>query len=192
MTTAKIFQHGGSQAVRLPKAFRFPGTEVLIERHGDEVVLRPVSHSQFKSFTEIARDDKTRVAVEGYVEELNKHLNRWEQVKKFAIIDRELTVESGDLTPSLKLKRSVVMREHPNTPVIMTTSSRMLIERMLHNSANVMMRQKDEANIPDYPLFTHDEIDRIGKRLNGLPFGHAKHFREIGRASCRERVSSPV
>jgi len=71
----------------------------------------------------------------------------------------------------------VVMREHPNTPVIMTTSSRMLIERMLHNSANVMMRQKEEDNIPDYPLFTHDEIDRIGKRLNGLPFGHAKHFR---------------
>src|SRR5215213_3826210 len=35
----------------------------------------------------------------------------------------------------------VVMRQHPKTPVIMTTSSRMLIERMLHNSANVMMRQ---------------------------------------------------
>lgn len=71
----------------------------------------------------------------------------------------------------------VVMREHPNTPVIMTTSSRMLIERMLHNSANVMLRQKEEDNIPDYPLFTHDEIDRCGKRLTGLPFGHAKHFR---------------
>ncbi len=70
-----------------------------------------------------------------------------------------------------------VMREHPNTPVVMTTSSRMLIERMLHNSANVMMRQKEEENIPDYPLFTHDDIDRISKRLNGLPFGHAKHFR---------------
>ena len=62
-----------------------------------------------KSFTEIARDDKTRAAVEGYVEELNKHLNRWEQVKKVAIIDRELTVENGDLTPSLKLKRKVVV-----------------------------------------------------------------------------------
>lgn len=71
----------------------------------------------------------------------------------------------------------VVMREQPNTPVIMTTSSRMLVERMLHNSANVMMRQREEENIPDYPLFTHDEIDRCGKRLNGLPFGHAKHFR---------------
>ncbi len=70
----------------------------------------------------------------------------------------------------------VVMREFPNTPVIMTTSSRMLVERMLHNSANVMMRQKEEEDIPDYPLFTHDEIDRCGKRLTGLPFNHAKKF----------------
>ncbi len=71
----------------------------------------------------------------------------------------------------------VLMREHPNTPVIMTTSSRMLVERMLHNSANVMMRQREDLDIPDYPLFTHDEIDRCGKRLTGLPFGHAKKFR---------------
>lgn len=62
-----------------------------------------------KSFGEIARDEKTRAAIEGYVGELNKHLNRWEQVKQFAIIDRELTVEAGDLTPSLKLKRKVVV-----------------------------------------------------------------------------------
>ncbi len=71
----------------------------------------------------------------------------------------------------------VVMKEHPDTPVVMTTSSRMLIERMLHNSANVMMRQKEENDIPDYPLFTHDDIDRLAKRIHGLPFGHAKHFR---------------
>ena len=71
----------------------------------------------------------------------------------------------------------VAMREHPNTPVIMTTSSRMLIERMLHNSANVMLRQKESDNIPDYPLFTHDDVDRCAKRMTGLPFGHAKHFR---------------
>ena len=71
----------------------------------------------------------------------------------------------------------VVMREHPNAAVIMSTSSRMLIERMLHNSANVMLRQKELENIPDYPLFSHDEVDRMGRRLTGLPFGHAKHFR---------------
>ncbi len=71
----------------------------------------------------------------------------------------------------------LIMREQPNTPVIMSTSSRMLIERMLHNSANVMVRQKEEENIPDYPLFTHDDIDRCARRMTGLPLGHAKHFR---------------
>lgn len=55
MTFAKIFQHGGSQAVRLPKAFRFEGTEVLIEKHGADVVLTPVPVPKFRSFTEIAR-----------------------------------------------------------------------------------------------------------------------------------------
>lgn len=71
----------------------------------------------------------------------------------------------------------VVMREHPNTPVIMTVGSRMLIERMLHNSANVMMRQRESENIPDYPLFTHDEIERCAGRLTGLAPGHVKKFR---------------
>jgi Cft2 family RNA processing exonuclease len=71
----------------------------------------------------------------------------------------------------------VAMREHPDTPVIMTIGSRMLIERMLHNSANVMMRQKEEDNIPDYPLFTHDDIDRCGRRMIGLPLNHVKKFR---------------
>jgi len=71
----------------------------------------------------------------------------------------------------------VVMREHPNTPVVMSSSSRLLIERMLHNSANVMVRQRENEHIPDYPLFTHEEIDRCSKRFTPLPFGHAKHFR---------------
>ena len=39
--TAKVFTHGGSQAVRLPKAFRFEGTEVRIRREGDAVILEP-------------------------------------------------------------------------------------------------------------------------------------------------------
>jgi long-chain acyl-CoA synthetase len=62
-----------------------------------------------KSFSEIAGDEKTKEMIGGYVDTLNKHLNRWEQVKRFTIIDRELTVESGDLTPSLKLKRKSVV-----------------------------------------------------------------------------------
>ena len=55
MITAKIFQHGGSQAVRLPRAFRFRGTEVRIEKQGDDVLLKPLPAQKFRSFTEIAR-----------------------------------------------------------------------------------------------------------------------------------------
>jgi Cft2 family RNA processing exonuclease len=56
----------------------------------------------------------------------------------------------------------------------MTTSSAMLLERMLHNSVNVMTRQRDEDNIPEYPLFTHEEVNRLKKRFTGIPFGQAK------------------
>ncbi|OBH86894.1 AMP-dependent synthetase [Mycobacterium scrofulaceum] len=62
-----------------------------------------------KSFADIARDDKTQQLIAGYIDALNTELNRWEQIKKFTIADREFTVESGDLTPSMKLKRKVVI-----------------------------------------------------------------------------------
>ena len=45
MRTAKLFKNGESQAVRLPKEFRFKGTEVLIQRVGDAVVLLPKARS---------------------------------------------------------------------------------------------------------------------------------------------------
>jgi antitoxin VapB len=42
---AKLFTHGGSQAVRLPKAFRFEGKEVTVRREGEAVILEPVAPS---------------------------------------------------------------------------------------------------------------------------------------------------
>ena len=41
LVTAKVFTTGRSQAVRLPKAFRFDTKEVTIERNGDAVIMRP-------------------------------------------------------------------------------------------------------------------------------------------------------
>jgi antitoxin VapB len=45
LKTAKLFKNGDSQAVRLPKEFRFDGTEVLIQRIGEAVVLLPRAKS---------------------------------------------------------------------------------------------------------------------------------------------------
>ena len=41
--TAKLFMHGRSQAVRLPKEFRFEGKEVRVSRIGDKVILEPMA-----------------------------------------------------------------------------------------------------------------------------------------------------
>ena len=45
MDTAKIFWSGRSQAVRLPKDFRFEGREVRIRRHGNAVILEPLTEN---------------------------------------------------------------------------------------------------------------------------------------------------
>lgn len=45
MDTAKLFQTGRSQAVRLPKAFRMPGTAVKIHREGSKIILEPIETS---------------------------------------------------------------------------------------------------------------------------------------------------
>ncbi|RIK26677.1 MAG: AbrB/MazE/SpoVT family DNA-binding domain-containing protein [Chloroflexi bacterium] len=50
METAKLFQNGSSQAVRLPKEFRFRGNRVYIKKMGDAVILLPV-HNSWKSLT---------------------------------------------------------------------------------------------------------------------------------------------
>lgn len=59
MTTAKVFMTGRSQAIRLPKEFRFEGKEVEIFRRGDEVILRekPVTVEQlFKVLAQMPDD----------------------------------------------------------------------------------------------------------------------------------------
>jgi antitoxin VapB len=45
--TAKLFMHGRSQAVRLPKEFRFKGEEVRVSRVGDKVILEPIEKPPF-------------------------------------------------------------------------------------------------------------------------------------------------
>jgi antitoxin VapB len=45
--TAKLFMHGRSQAVRLPREFRMPGKEVTIRREGNKVILEPVTAEAF-------------------------------------------------------------------------------------------------------------------------------------------------
>jgi long-chain acyl-CoA synthetase len=58
-----------------------------------------------KSYEEIVAAQQTHALIAGYVEELNGKLNRWETIKKFAILPRDLSIEQGEITPSMKIKR---------------------------------------------------------------------------------------
>jgi long-chain acyl-CoA synthetase len=61
-----------------------------------------------KSYAEICAAPETEALIAGYIEELNGKLNRWETVKKFAILPRDLSIEAGEVTPSMKIKRRSV------------------------------------------------------------------------------------
>lgn len=61
-----------------------------------------------KSYTEVVTSPQMREVIQGQIDELNSKINRWETIKKFAILDHDLSIESGEVTPSMKVKRNVV------------------------------------------------------------------------------------
>ncbi|MFE9300701.1 AMP-dependent synthetase/ligase [Streptomyces sp. NPDC006856] len=65
-----------------------------------------------KSYAEVVAAPQTVELIDGYVKRLNEGLQRWQTIKKFRLLPRDLDVEHGELTPSLKLKRPVVEREY--------------------------------------------------------------------------------
>ena len=63
-----------------------------------------------RPYQEIAASAEAHEMVAGYVKQLNERLNRWESVKKFVVLPRDLSIEDGELTPSMKIKRRGVER----------------------------------------------------------------------------------
>jgi long-chain acyl-CoA synthetase len=67
------------------------------------------------SYAELTKAPEVHEMVEEHVKKLNANLNRWETIKKWALLDHELSVERGELTPSLKVKRGVVAEQNKET-----------------------------------------------------------------------------
>lgn len=81
----------------------------LITLDPDAIAAWAESHGKSgQSYTEVVSSPEIEKVVAGYVEELNSKLNRWETIKKWKILPNDLSIESGELTPSLKVKRKVV------------------------------------------------------------------------------------
>jgi long-chain acyl-CoA synthetase len=65
-----------------------------------------------RPYAEVVASREVESLIEGYVQRLNEGLQRWQTVKKFRVLPRDLDIEHGELTPSLKLKRPVVERAY--------------------------------------------------------------------------------
>ncbi|TQK44544.1 long-chain acyl-CoA synthetase [Streptomyces sp. SLBN-118] len=77
-----------------------------------------------KSYAEVVATKEAEQLIEGYVKRLNEGLQRWQTIKKFRLLPRDLDIEHGELTPSLKLKRPVVEREYKDLIEDMYAGSR--------------------------------------------------------------------
>jgi long-chain acyl-CoA synthetase len=64
------------------------------------------------SYAEVVAKPETKELLEPYFAEVNKSLAKYETVKQFAILPKDLTVDEGELTPSLKVKRKVVEKKY--------------------------------------------------------------------------------
>ncbi|MFJ2212797.1 AMP-dependent synthetase/ligase [Streptomyces sp. NPDC101062] len=65
-----------------------------------------------RPYADVVASAAVEQLIGGYVKRLNEGLQRWQTIKKFRLLSRDLDIEHGELTPSLKLKRPVVEREY--------------------------------------------------------------------------------
>ncbi|SEF18552.1 AMP-dependent synthetase/ligase [Jiangella alba] len=65
-----------------------------------------------RSYEELTTAPEVRALIQGQIDELNARLERWETIKKFEILPADLSIEGGDITPSLKVKRKAVEKRY--------------------------------------------------------------------------------
>ncbi|MFE5941818.1 AMP-dependent synthetase/ligase [Streptomyces sp. NPDC056480] len=93
----------------------------------EESVIMPWAASQGldgRSYAEVASSPEAHALIDGFVQRVNGDLQRWQTIKKFAVLPRDLDIEHGELTPSLKVKRPVVERQYADVVEAMYEGAR--------------------------------------------------------------------
>lgn len=81
----------------------------------------------------------------------------------------------------------LLMRRHPRAPVFMSEPTRHLADIMLHNSVNVMTKKREDLGLPNYPLFTHRELEKLVRRWEPKPL-HTPFGIDGGRIGSGEEA----
>jgi long-chain acyl-CoA synthetase len=91
---------------------RRPYLVALVTLDPEEAVKWAQEHNLPEDPVALAANPEVRAEIEAHVEKINQSFARVEQVKKIAILPHDLSQESGELTPTLKVKRAVVAQKH--------------------------------------------------------------------------------
>jgi long-chain acyl-CoA synthetase len=90
---------------------RRPYLVALVTLDPEEAVAYAKEHGLPEDPEQLATNDDVRKALEAHVDQINEKFARVEQVKRIAILPQDLSQEAGELTPTLKVKRAVVMQK---------------------------------------------------------------------------------
>ncbi len=91
---------------------RRPYPVALITLDEEEILPWASERGLSEDIAQLARSEEVRRLVQDELDRANAHYASVEQIKKFAILERELSIEEGELTPTLKVKRAVVNERH--------------------------------------------------------------------------------
>ncbi|HEY4315509.1 MAG TPA: AMP-binding protein, partial [Actinomycetes bacterium] len=80
----------------------------LVTLDEDAVAAWAAHRGITSSYAELTQHPDVRADVGAAIDGVNARLNRWETVKQWRVLDRDLTIEDGELTPSMKVRRKVV------------------------------------------------------------------------------------
>ncbi|HWT91262.1 MAG TPA: long-chain fatty acid--CoA ligase [Solirubrobacterales bacterium] len=91
---------------------RRPYLVALVTLDPEEAVKYAQENNLPEDPAQLAQNPDVKAAIEAHVDKINQNFARVEQVKKIAILPQDLSQESGELTPTLKVKRAVVAQKH--------------------------------------------------------------------------------
>jgi long-chain acyl-CoA synthetase len=94
---------------------RRPYIAALITLEPDEIGKWAATSGVAGDMAALARDTRVRALLQGVVDDVNRERSRFEQVKRFAILPRDFSVEQGEITPTMKLRRRAAMQHFEDT-----------------------------------------------------------------------------
>ncbi|WP_462253573.1 AMP-dependent synthetase/ligase [Ekhidna sp.] len=97
------------QAMVVGEGQKFPA--VLIVPNMDEVLAQLSGTYSLVDFDDMRKDPKVRALFQKELDRVNEELGKWAKIKEFRLISKPWTPETGELTPTMKLKRRVIMEK---------------------------------------------------------------------------------